>query len=150
MKLSTTRFGILDVPEETVVTFPEGIPGFASKRFVVFRHDETPIIEWLQSLDEPDVALMTVEPTDFFPDYHPEPKASELQAIGADNLSEEDRLCRVVIRLADEPGKLYVNLFAPMFFNISRRLGVQLPLVGSGHGVREVWPPEAQREGAAP
>jgi flagellar assembly factor FliW len=141
LKVETTRFGALEVPEETVVTFPDGIPGFAGKRFVMFRRDDAPVVEWMQSLEEPDVAVMTVEPTDFFPDYRPQPKAGELLTIDGAALGPDDLLCRVIIRLGDAPGKLFVNLFAPLFFNIPRRVGMQLPLVGSGLSVREVWPP---------
>lgn len=141
MRIETARFGVLEVPEESVVTFPEGLPGFTGKRYVIFRRDETPIVEWIQSLDEPDVALMTVDPQDLVPGYEGRPKAAELAPIAAAGTDPASLICRVVIRVADEPGRLYLNLFAPLFMNAERRLAMQVPLVGSGYGVRELWPP---------
>ena len=136
----TPRFGELDIPEDTIVLFPEGLPGFNSKNWVIFVRDETPMIEWLQSIDEPDIALMTMNPReDLLLDYTPEPKTGELTPIGVREVSETS--VRVIIRNADVPGRLSVNLFAPIFYNVQRRLGMQLPLVGSRFGVSELWPP---------
>lgn len=141
MRIMTPRFGELDIPEETIVTFPDGLPGFRSRRWVLFVREETPMIEWLQSIDEPDIALMTMDPVrDLLIDYAPSPKRGELGPIGLKDVSEA--AVRVIIRNADLPGRLSVNLFAPLFYNVDRRLGMQLPLVGSGYEVNELWPPE--------
>ncbi len=142
MRIMTPRFGELDIPDETVVRFPDGLPGFRSKRWVLFVRDETPMIEWLQSIDEPDIALMTMDPIrDLLLEYRPAPKPGELGPIGAERV--EDVATRVIIRNADVPGRLFVNLFAPLFYNVELRLGMQLPLVGSGFAVNELWPPES-------
>ncbi|MEL6187013.1 MAG: flagellar assembly protein FliW [Myxococcota bacterium] len=141
MRIMTPRFGELDIPADTIVTFPEGLPGFQSKRWVIFVRDETPMIEWLQSIDEPDIALMTMDPIrDLLLDYRPEPKKGELNPIHLESVDDAD--LRVIIRNADVPGRLSVNLFAPLFYNVDERLGMQLPLVGSGFGVSELWPPK--------
>lgn len=141
MRIITPRFGELDIPEDTVVVFPEGLPGFKSRRWIVFVRQETPMIEWLQSIDEPDIALMTMDPIrDLLLDYKPEPKMGELSPIGVENYDETT--LRVIIRNADTRGRLSVNLFAPVFYNVSKRLGMQLPLVGSKFKVNEIWPPD--------
>ena len=141
MKIMTPRFGELLIPAETIVVFPEGLPGFQSKRWVIFIRDETPMIEWLQSIDEPDIALMTMDPIrDLLIDYRPEPKAGELAPIELEGIEQAD--LRVIIRNAEMPGRLSVNLFAPLMYNVDKRLGMQLPLVGSGFGVSELWPPK--------
>ncbi|MBX2810892.1 MAG: flagellar assembly protein FliW [Myxococcales bacterium] len=141
MRIVTPRFGELEIPEETIVFFPEGLPGFKSRHWVVFVRDETPMIEWLQSVDEPEIALMTMDPVrDLLLDYSPEPKAGELNPISVDSVHETT--IRIIIRNADSPGRLSINLFAPLFYNAPQRLGMQLPLVGSGFQVSELWPPE--------
>lgn len=141
MRIVTPRFGELDIPDDTIVNFPEGLPGFRSKQWVIFVREETPMIEWLQSLDEPDIALMTMDPErDLLLEYKPQPKAGELAPIKVKSLDQAT--LRVIIRNADVQGRLSVNLFAPLFYNAKERLGMQLPLVGSGFGVSELWPPE--------
>ncbi len=140
MRILTPRFGELNIPEDTIITFPEGLPGFDSKRWVVFSREETPMIEWLQSIDEPEIALMVMDPVDLLLDYDPKPKAGELNPVHPEG--EEDLVVRVIIRNAEHK-KLSVNLFAPLFFNVGRHLGMQLPLVGSGYQVNEIWPPDS-------
>lgn len=141
MRIMTPRFGELEIPEDTIVTFPDGLPGFRSRRWVLFVREETPMIEWLQSVDEPDIALMTMDPVrDLLIDYAPRPKKGELGPIQLEDV--EEAVLRVIIRNADIPGRLSVNLFAPLFYNVNERLGMQLPLVGSGFEVSELWPPD--------
>lgn len=138
MKINTTRFGEVEFPEETIINFPEGLPGFSGKRYIVLQREETPMIEWLQSVDEPDIAVMLVDPVELLIDYQPKPKSAELQTIQA----EGDQLIhRVIIRNGDTPGQLFMNLFAPIMINVPKSLAMQVPLVGSGYSVREVWPP---------
>ncbi|HJL41068.1 MAG TPA: flagellar assembly protein FliW [Myxococcales bacterium LLY-WYZ-16_1] len=141
MKLQTPRFGELEVTEADLISFPDGLPGFQGKRYVLFHKEEAPAIDWLQSVDEPEVALMTIDPAELGLDYRPEPKAAELAPLGAD--PDGSLEVRVILRPAeDAPGKLRVNLFAPLFFNPVNRLGIQIPLVGSGYEVSALWPPE--------
>ena len=140
MKINTTRFGEVEFSEDTIIHFPEGLPGFSGRRYVVLHREETPVIEWLQSVDEPEIAVMMLDPVDLLIDYQPKPKPAELQAIQA----EGDQLIhRVIIRNGDAPGQLYMNLFAPIMINVPKSLAMQVPLVGSGYSVREVWPPKA-------
>ena len=55
MKVESVRFGPLDVTEDRVVSFPESLPGFTGRRYVLIPEKDAPILEWLQSLDEPAV-----------------------------------------------------------------------------------------------
>ena len=60
MKVATTRFGEVEVPDDTLITFPEGLPPFEGKRYILLHREDSPMIEWLQSVEEPDVALMDI------------------------------------------------------------------------------------------
>lgn len=141
MKLVTPRFGELEVPEADLITFPEGLPGFSGRRYVLFHREETPVVQWLQSADEPDVALMTVEPGDLLLDYNPTFEDDDVRAVRPDVDADEAFQVRLIIRNAEMPGHLRVNLFAPLLFNVDRRLGMQVPLVGSEFPVSALWPP---------
>lgn len=140
MKLQTERFGAIEVSEARVFTFAEGLPGFAGKRFAVIDDPTVPALEWLQSLDEPGTALMVVDPADVRPDYQIEPKPAEIRAVQPDEAHPEPIVLRLIVRGTDQPGALVLNLLAPILLNPSRRLAMQIPLVGSGFTVREPWP----------
>ncbi len=138
MKVATARFGEVEVTDDRVLTFPEGLPGFEGKRYALLARSETPTVEWLQSLSDPQVAVMVLDPERFEIDYTPKPKAAELAPI--DGEAGAPIACRVVVRDGEVPGEAYLNLFAPILINFSKSLAMQVPLVGSGFDVREPWP----------
>jgi len=146
MKVVTPRFGELDIPDSELIVFPEGIPGFNGRRYVLFPHEGTPIVQWLQSTDEPDVALMTVAPTDLLLEYAPSFENDDIRAVRPVPEADETFEVRLIIRNAETPGRLRVNLFAPLLFNVDRRLGMQVPLVDSNYPVSALWPPEEGTE----
>src|SRR5437660_11782894 len=62
-----------DIPEEKVISFDEGIPGFSSsRRFVLVDAAPDSAFQLLQSVDTPDVSMIVTVPWLFFPDYAPE------------------------------------------------------------------------------
>lgn len=141
MKLATTRFGALDVADDRVLTFPDGLPGFTAKRWALIDEPSSPEVVWLQSVDEPAIALLLLDPAKLALSYAPTPRPTEIRAILPTDGASEPIAVRVVVRPGERPGELYVNLFAPLLVNFARRLAMQIPLVGSGYGVRDVWPP---------
>jgi carbon storage regulator CsrA len=124
---------------DRLVSFPEGVPGLAEKRFSLVQEKSAPFVDWLQSVDDPQVALILLDPLVLDPAYSASPKPAELRPI-RDELSDEPIASRVVAR--QDQGELILNLFAPMLFNFARKLAMQVPLVGSGHGMKELWPPK--------
>lgn len=149
MKVEKTRFGTIEIADDKIITFPEGLPGFEAKRYAFVHDEQHPVVQWLQSIDEPEVAVMTVDPVDFLVEYNPQPKPGETRLIRPDPDAEDELIFRVIIRRGDVEGQLYMNLFAPVYINVDRRLGMQVPLVGSGYSAREVWPPATEGEPTA-
>lgn len=63
MIFTTERFGEMACTDEQVITFPEGLAGRnLCTRFVVVDDKETEPLQWLVSLDQPDVALPVLDP----------------------------------------------------------------------------------------
>lgn len=146
MKIETTRFGALEIPDERVLTFPEGLPGFEGRRFALIDREETKgLLQWLQSVSEPEVAVTILDPARLGLDYEPKPKDAELLPIRSEEEAAEPMAVRIVVRNAEEPGGAVFNLFAPILINFSKNLAMQVPLVGSGYNVREPWPPSSDQ-----
>jgi flagellar assembly factor FliW len=136
MKCDTTRFGQIDVPDDKVFDFPEGMIGFSHlKRFVVIKHKNSESIYWLQSLEKPEIAFPMIYPFIFLPDYAPELNDYDYQTL---KMSRETvtkaEIYNVTIIPAD-PMDMSVNLFSPVFINPVERVGKQVILEGSGYPV---------------
>ncbi|HHY37384.1 MAG TPA: flagellar assembly protein FliW [Clostridia bacterium] len=126
----------MKVNARDVITFPDGILGFPfAKRFALlsFRQD-FPLLSWLQSLEEPDLAFVVINPKQVRPDYHPSVSKDDLAALGLKDLSEAEMYALVSV----SPGakRITANLVGPLVVN--RRLGIgrQVVLVGDDYSVK--------------
>ena len=62
MKLDTIRFGELEIKEEDIIEFPEGILGFEDmKKFVIFQMEEGSPLMWMQSVEEAALAFIVIK-----------------------------------------------------------------------------------------
>ena len=59
----TTRFGNLEVDDDRLIQLQDGLLGFPDlKRFVLMDYKDT-VLKWFQSVDDPDVAFIVVDPS---------------------------------------------------------------------------------------
>ena len=123
--LSVTRFGHaepLEVPAAGTLTFPEGLVGLDHLRhFTLVEDERVSPCRWLQSLDEPALAFLVVDPTLVSPGY-------------AADLPHGDRW--VIITLRPQPEQSTANLLAPVVIDPHARTGRQIVLHDSGYSLR--------------
>ncbi|HHW13569.1 MAG TPA: flagellar assembly protein FliW [Firmicutes bacterium] len=148
MQVKSTRFGQFEVPEEKVLTFPDGLLGFeASKRFVILDHaPETPF-KWLQSVDDPDLAFVIINPAEFMPDYAVELGRDDVVKLGLKDASEA--AVYVVVVIPEDPSAMTANLQGPLVVNAERRLGRQVVLADGRYRTRHPILAELQSARAA-
>lgn len=128
MKCTSTRFGSFEVSEGSIVRFPSGLLGFPEQqRYVILDHDTEAPFKWLQSVDEPGLAFVLMDPATFHPDYHIEVPADALAEIKE---GQRDDLALVVILTipSDDPGRITANLRGPLLISHTTKLGKQLVL----------------------
>ena len=66
MVIKTSRFGLVELKSDDVLTFSEGILGFQDLRqFVLLDDPNDDIFAWLQSCELPSVAFPVLEPEIF-------------------------------------------------------------------------------------
>lgn len=128
MKIQTSRFGTLDVSDETLLFFPSGLVGFpACRRFVVLDAGEDSDYQWFQSVDEPSLAFVIVEVNLLQPGFQidvPEEGLAELDMNKTDPMS----ILAVVTIPSGEPNQASANLRAPLVVNLRTRKGKQVIL----------------------
>lgn len=137
MKIETSRFGALEVPEKELIELPEGLLGFEDlqKYFIVDPSDDTMIL-WLQSAERGEIAFPILEPKVFRPDYHVRLSASELRALRLDESSCAGTLVYSVLTIPEDPRSMTANLKAPIVINVKESLGRQVVLQENEYSIR--------------
>ena len=139
MKVKTTRFGTLDVPEKDLLVFPEGLVGFSgNKRYMIYSKENNHPFFWLQSIDDPKLAFVICDPAIFFPDYRISARKTELASIGSTRPA--DLIICVIVSISREPFSMSANLQGPLVINTDNRKGKQLVLVEGNYGTRHPIP----------
>ena len=148
MLIKTTRFGELEVDESKVLFFPAGLPGLpGSRRYLLLDIAEQRPFRWLQSCDEPEIALVVVDPLLFFPDYRVEVSAEELNALGLEVEPEDACEVLAVLVVPPDPRLITANLLAPLIINHRSRRGAQVILSNSPYTTRHyLFAPEGKPE----
>lgn len=124
ISIETPRFGKLEVEEDRLFLFPEGLVGLPNlKRFMILDYKDTEL-QWLQSVDEPDMAFIIVSPFLIAEEYQFELPEAARTLLEIDDL--QDVSTYVIIRVDAE--KVIANLQGPIVINGRNRKGIQLVL----------------------
>jgi flagellar assembly factor FliW len=122
IKFNSTRFGELSVPEDKIITFKEGIPGFPyAKRYVLLDYKDT-VLKWLQSVDDPDLAFIVTESSNIDPKYQIIVHNSVKEYLEVDN--DESLVVLLILRIHE--GKVIANFNGPLIINADKMLGAQV------------------------
>ena len=109
MQLHSSRFGSLEIPDDAIVEFPSGLIGLGGSRYALLANGEDPEIVWLQSLDDPELALPVTNPWRHVPEYELELTEQDAERIGL-----EDPASASVYVTVRATGGMSVNLRAPI------------------------------------
>ena len=129
MKVTTTRFGELDIEDAKIIAMPDGMLGFRGKRYILLDPDKGAPFSWLQSVDNPGLAFVVIDPLRFFPDYRVKLTAEEYQKLHLDE--GDDVVFLNVVTMAREPENITVNLQGPVAVNPERMTARQIVLEGN-------------------
>lgn len=119
MKVKTRLFGEINVGDNNVMYFENGIIGFPElQKFTIVKDKDKPnsVIMWLQSLDEGAFAMPVLIPNQIIPDYAPSVAESAIQSLG-ENVDSADLMLLVTITVPSDLEKMTVNLKAPIIIN---------------------------------
>lgn len=120
--LHSTRFGEVEISEEAVVAFPQGLIGLGGTRYALLARGEDAAFVWLHSLEDPSLALPLTDPWRFFPSYEVEISDDEAERIGV--AATDETSVYVTVRAAEALSDFSANLRAPIL--ISNGLGHQV------------------------
>ena len=123
MKISTERFGTLDLPNDQLFLFPGGLIGMERRRqWTLLPDPDQGALAWLQSTTRGELALPVISPRAYFADYRAKLANRDLSPLRL--RGGEDMF--LLAAVADQGTHLTANLRAPIVLNLKHRLGAQL------------------------
>lgn len=111
--LQTSRFGEIVIDPEQIVTFPAGLIGLGGTRYVLLTRTPDAAFSWLQSLDDPSLAIPVTDPWRFFDEFVVELTDADAERVGIED-SPGDSAVWVTVRAAAELEDFCANLRAPI------------------------------------
>jgi flagellar assembly factor FliW len=133
--IKSKRFGEIEIEQSKIITFINGIMGFEYlKNYILLDHPGSSMLKWFQSIEDPEIALPAVDPTNFFPDYSPIVQKDELLQLEIEDVAKAAVLC--IVRVPPDIEKATINLKAPIVLNPEKRLADQLIAEDSRYLVR--------------
>lgn len=135
MEVHTARFGTLEVSEDEIIRFPQGILGFEGiERYVLVPHKEGSPFAFLQAMDDPNLTFIVTDPTGFWPTYQVEVFPDDVEAI---ELEETDEVALfAIVNVPGDVSQMTANLLAPLVVNTRNRLAKQVVQRDSVYTVR--------------
>ena len=127
MQVETTRFGPLESGPESLYELPEGFVCFPLlKRFILIEGEAGGPFKWLQSVDEPGLAFIVIDPDWLVPNYQRALPAPVFETLGIGRPGEGVALA--IVTIPEDPQAMTANLKGPLLFHPKTRSGIQLVL----------------------
>ncbi|MEP0848229.1 MAG: flagellar assembly protein FliW [Phycisphaerae bacterium] len=125
MLIESSRFGRVEIDEDRIIRFREGVLGFPGHRnFALIQTSPDPVFFWLQSVDDPALAFVVCDPLAFVPEYRVPVRADDVRALEMRDLAD----CQVLVIVNKVDGELTANLLGPLVIGATSLLGRQFVL----------------------
>ncbi|HTX08419.1 MAG TPA: flagellar assembly protein FliW [Solirubrobacteraceae bacterium] len=112
LTIESSRFGRVDIEPSAVIEFPEGLIGLGGSRYALIASNPDAAFMWLQSLEDPGLALPVTNPHRFFADFAVEVVDEDAERLALDASSAMD--VYVTVRAAPALEDFTANLKAPI------------------------------------
>lgn len=135
MQIEVTGMGLVDYEEQELLYFQDGLYGFEDlHKYLPVPMEESDRIFVLQSIEEPLISFILMNPFMIMEDYDPQPTASDMKALG--NPKIEDVSFYVICSLKSDFKESTLNLRCPIAVNAINREAKQLILEDSPYQLR--------------
>ncbi|HID69798.1 MAG TPA: flagellar assembly protein FliW [Desulfobacterales bacterium] len=138
MKTIKTRFGQVEYNPDNLLHFPAGMIGFPNlHNFIVMPNKKEGPLFWIQSIDDPDIAFVLTDPSNFFLDYKVEPDETEKNYL---NISADEECFVLSVVTVPPDQKITLNLTAPILFSPKTNRAIQVILENSDYNSKTPLP----------
>lgn len=135
MRITTLRFGELEVQDEHIINFPWGLPGFPeNKKFIPINYNEKGSLAFLQSIEAPELTFIIGDPFQLFGTYAIDVPGDDLEAL--EITAPEEAAVYVILSIREGGKEVTANLTAPLVINTKKQIGRQVILINSPYHSR--------------
>lgn len=134
MKIQTRHFGEMEIDDNKVIVFKEGLPGFEYLRTFIIIESEENIFCYLQSVEDGEVAFAMIDPYTLKKDYAPKIHENYFEKLGGG--VDEKFSVYVIATVGKRIEQTTINLQGPLLLHIENRLGVQAIVENSEYKTR--------------
>ena len=138
MFIKTKIFGDVEISDDKILTFEDGIIGFPELKHFTLIHDEEKGkdagIRYFQSIEEPAFAMPVMNPLMVCEDYNPQVSEEFVSSLG--NISDENIVVLVTVTVPTDLTKMTVNLQGPIIINSDEKKGAQIIVEGGDYPVK--------------
>ena len=112
LTFDSVRFGPVEVSEQEVIEFPNGLIGLGGRRYALLDRNPGTGFLWLHAVDDAALALPVVAPQRFFADFALEIAPEDRERTGLQDISQAELY--VTVRATPDPADITANLRAPL------------------------------------
>lgn len=135
MRIETKHVGEVEINNNEIITFKDGLLGFKEYRQYVILplNDETPFLT-MQCIEEPALAFIVMSPFDFKKDYEFELSAEVIAALEIQG-EEQVELYSILV-IPEKMMDMTANLKAPIVINIQNKQAKQVILENTDYPIK--------------
>ncbi len=138
MKKLETRFGEVEYDPANLLHFPTGMIGFPTLHdFIVMPNKKQGPLFWIQSVDEPQIAFVLTDPTNFFLEYEVVPDESEKTTL---HMKPGDGSFVLSVVTVPKNQNITINLAAPILFSPASNRAIQVILENTEYQTKTALP----------
>ncbi len=143
MRKIITRFGEVEYNPDSLLHFPAGMIGFPTLHdFIVMPNKKEGPLFWIQSVDEPEIAFVLTDPSNFFLNYRIIPDDNERSTL---RIGPDDDCYILTVVTVPPDQKITINLAAPILFSPKTNRAMQVILENTDYQCKTPLP-EVQPE----
>ncbi len=132
----TELFGPLEIAEEHIIDFSDGLLGFPACRAWALIDGAKPGTAWLQSVEYSALVFLLADPFVFFDGFTADLSAAEIRRLDARDASQL-AVFAIVTLPEKRSGDATANLQGPVIINVHSHRGAQVVLGESAWSVRQ-------------
>lgn len=135
--IETSKFSTIQYKESDVITFVRAILGFddLNSYFIISRPESEPF-KWLQSIDDPSVCFVIVDPMLIVKDYVVDINSHDIKQLQGDENKDNYKVYVIVTIPEGHPEQMSINLQGPIIVNIKSLKAIQFVLNNPKYDIR--------------